>query len=211
MAPRPSLLAFFERSPALVAPELLGWTLRHGKVAVRIVETEAYLGEADPASHAFAGPSNRNRSMFGPPGCCYIYLSYGMHLCLNVVCHEAGQAGGVLIRAGDVISGHALAAERRGRPSDLANGPGRLGQALGLRLDLDGTFLLPDSLRAHAQAAPGPLELEPAEEPVGRIVKGPRVGISKATELPLRFWLEGSRHVSPGRPGPARPKKERRR
>jgi DNA-3-methyladenine glycosylase len=183
---------FFGRSPEVVAPELLGWWLQHGEVTVSIVETEAYLGREDAASHAYPGPTRRNQSMFGAPGRCYIYRIYGMHLCFNVVCHEEGQAGAVLIRAGEVVDGQALAIGRRGRASDLANGPGRLGQALGLDPELDGTCLLE-----------GPLRLSPPEEPVGPIAKGPRVGISKAIELPLRFWLLRSAQVSRGRPGPA--------
>jgi DNA-3-methyladenine glycosylase len=190
-----------------VAPDLLGWTLRQGEVVLRLVETEAYLGGADPASHAYPGPTQRNRSMFGPVGCCYIYLSYGMHLCMNVVCHEPGEAGGVLLRAAEVLEGHDLVQQRRGRASDLANGPGRLGQALGLRLEWDGGSLLPASLSGPPPPPVGPLELQPAKEPVGPIAKGPRVGISKAIELPLRFWLTGSREVSRGRPGPSRPNK----
>lgn len=190
--------AFFERSPELVAPELLGWELQHGEVAVSIVETEAYLGRRDPASHAYSGPTRRNQSMFGPAGCCYIYFSYGMHLCCNVVAHLEGEAGGILLRAGRVIKGRDLAVERRGRSVDLANGPGRLGQALGLDLSLDGTCLL------H-----GPLRLTPPPRsvPPESIRSGPRVGISKAVDLPLRFWLADCPDVSRGRPGPATKKR----
>lgn len=184
---------FFERSPKLVAPELLGWRLRHDDVVVEIVETEAYLGREDAASHAYPGLTKRNQSMFGEPGRCYIYSSYGIHLCFNVVCHQVDQPGAVLVRAAAVLEGHEVVVERRGRDSDLANGPGRLGQALGLDLSLDGSCLLK-----------GPVRLSPPEGPVGPFVKGPRVGISKATELPLRFWLADSRHVSRGRPGPAK-------
>lgn len=164
---------------------------------MRIVESEAYLAAEDAASHAYPGMTARNRSMFGPPGNAYIYRSYGVHLCFNVVCHDPGQAGAVLIRAGEVVAGGEKAAERRGRTTDLANGPGRLGQALELTLALDGTCLLS-----------GPLRLEPASPP-GQILTGPRVGISKAVELPLRFWVKDSPHVSRGRPGPAAAKKKR--
>ncbi len=190
--------AFFQRSPDLVAPELLGWELRHGEVAVTIVETEAYLGRRDPASHAYSGPTRRNQSMFGESGCCYIYFSYGMHLCCNVVAHLEGEAGGILLRAGTVTDGHRIASLRRGRERDLANGPGRLGQALGLDLSLDGTCLLE-----------GPLRLTPSQVPVEveRIQRGPRVGISKAVDLPLRFWLADCPDVSRGRPGPATKKR----
>ncbi len=178
-----------------MGPELLGWRLSHGEVEVEIVETEAYLGlGADEASHAHIGLRARNQSMFGPVGCCYIYKSYGMHLCFNVVCHEPETAGAVLIRAGRVTRGGEHAASARGRESDLANGPGRLGQALGLAAELDGTSLWD-----------GPIQLRPPElgghQP--EISCGPRVGISRAVELPYRFWVEGSPDVSKGRPGPA--------
>jgi DNA-3-methyladenine glycosylase len=158
-----------------------------------IVETEAYLAGEDAASHAFCGPTQRNQSMFGQPGRCYIYRSYGMHLCFNVVCHLPGQAGAVLIRAGEVLQGHPLVVRRRGRTSDLANGPGRLGQALGLEPQLDGTCLLEGPIRL---IAPQPLQQA--------IACGPRVGISKAVDMPLRFWLAGSSEVSRGRAGPAK-------
>jgi DNA-3-methyladenine glycosylase len=206
---------FFARSPALVAPELLGWMLGDGVVALRIVETEAYLALEDPASHAYGGQTRRNRSMFGPPGCCYIYRSYGIHLCFNVVCHEEGTAGAVLVRAAEVKEGHSQAALRRGRASDLANGPGRLGQALGLSLQLDGACLAPptsceQSPLATTHQAPtwhSRLCLHPPQEPVGKIAKGPRVGISKAIDLPLRFWLADSTCLSPGRARSAQGKK----
>lgn len=172
--------------------------MRHDDIVLRIVETEAYLAQEDAASHAYPGLTRRNKSMFGPVGHGYIYRSYGMHLCFNVVCHEEGQAGAVLIRAGEVIEGADRASRRRGRDSDLANGPGRLGQALALTLDLDGTCLLS-----------GPLRLQPPGQPVGPVASGPRIGISKAVDLPLRFWLQGSPHVSKGRPGPAAAKKKR--
>lgn len=190
--------SFFERSPALVAPELLGWVLSHGEVSLKVVETEAYLAREDAASHAYPGLTARNKSMFGLPGHSYIYRSYGMHLCFNVVCHETDGAGAVLIRAGEVIAGAEMAAQRRGRSTDLANGPGRLGQALALSLDLDGICLLS-----------GPIRLQPGDGAAHAIHSGPRVGISKAVDLPLRFWIAGSPHVSKGRPGPAAAKKNR--
>lgn len=183
------------RSPEEVAPALLGWRLSHGAVELEVVETEAYLGEgADEASHAHIGRRPRNLSMFGPVGRCYIYKSYGMHLCFNVVCHQSEQAGAVLIRAGRVLSGSEQAAAARGRESDLANGPGRLGQALQLTLELDGTSLWD-----------GPLRLTPApsDSPVPTVEQGPRVGISRAVDLPYRYWIAGCAEVSKGRPGPA--------
>jgi DNA-3-methyladenine glycosylase len=158
------------------------------------VETEAYLGAQDPASHAFRGPTPRNLSMFGPAARAYVYRSYGMHWCFNVVTGWAGSAGAVLIRAGEVIEGREVAVERRGRNSDLANGPGKLGQALALDRSLDGSNLLE-----------GPLRISPPSAPISseRIAVGPRVGISQAVDLPLRFWIKDSPHVSRGRPGPS--------
>ena len=118
-----------------VAPELLGAVLRHGEVAVRLTEVEAYDGANDPASHAFRGRTPRNAVMFGPPGHLYVYFSYGMHWAANIICGPDGVASGVLLRAGEVIDGVEVARSRRGRATDrdLARGPGRLTQALGIR------------------------------------------------------------------------------
>lgn len=188
--------AFFTRSPVLVAPDLLGWRLAHGEVEVEIVETEAYLGQgADEASHAHIGLRPRNRSMFGPVGRSYIYKSYGMHLCFNVVCHAPAEAGAVLVRAGRVSAGRDCAVASRGRSQDLANGPGRLGQALGLTLELDGTSLWDGAVTLR----PG----SQTDDTDRAVCSGPRVGISKAVDLPYRFWLKNSAEVSKGRPGPA--------
>lgn len=178
---------FFDRSPEVVAPELLGWQLSQGDVSLAIVEVEAYLGAEDPASHAFVGRTPRNQAMSGPTGHGYIYLSYGMHLCFNVVCHRPDQPGAVLIRAGEVTAGRAIVVARRGREDNLANGPGRLGQALGLERSWNGLSL-----------TTGPVQLEPPVGPVHpiQIARGPRVGISKAIEAPLRFWLSTSTQVS---------------
>ncbi len=173
---------------------MLGWRLTHGSVELEIVETEAYLGEgADEASHAHIGPRPRNQSMFGPAGRCYIYKSYGMHLCFNVVCHENEEAGAVLIRAGRLLRGFEQASAARGRDVDLANGPGRLGQALALTPELDGSSLWD-----------GPLTLRPSPpDSVPPTVEcGPRVGISRAVDLPYRFWIADCADVSKGRPGP---------
>jgi DNA-3-methyladenine glycosylase len=157
-----------------------------------IVETEAYDRE-DPASHSFSGPTPRNAVMFGPPGRTYVYLSYGIHWCLNFVCREAGHGAGVLIRALEPTTGLDVMRERR-RQRDvrvLCAGPGRLGQALKITRGLNGLRLdrLPFSLRARS--------CEPS------IVSGPRIGISKAAERPWRFGLAGSAYVS--RPFPAPP------
>jgi DNA-3-methyladenine glycosylase len=173
-----------------VAPLLLGAVLRHGEVAVRIVEVEAYAGERDPASHAFRGPTARTEVMFGPPGHLYLYFSYGMHWAANVVCGPDGTAGGCLLRAGQVVEGIELARGRRhGAPDrDLARGPGRLTQALGLSREHRGLDLF----------AGGPVRLEPGPAGAGEIevATGPRVGVSQAADVPWRFWVAGSRYVS---------------
>ncbi len=188
--------AFFDRPATQVAPELLGcvfWSASPaGRVAVRLVEVEAYEGEADPASHAFRGQTARNAVMFGPPGHAYVYFTYGMHFCVNLVCGPDGRPSAVLLRAGQVIEGAALAAERRPgghRDRDLARGPGRLCQALGIDRGLDGTDV----------CAPGsPLGIGPAPDPpaAAEIRAGPRVGITRAADWPLRFWLDGDAYVS---------------
>jgi DNA-3-methyladenine glycosylase len=187
--------AFFDRPATEVAPDLLGcvfWSAsRAGRVAVRLVEVEAYEGTLDPASHSYRGRTARNAVMFGPPGHAYVYFTYGMHYCVNLVCHRPGDATAVLLRAGQVIEGGTLAAERRGgqRERDLARGPGRLCQALGIDRSLDGT---------DACAAGSRLGIGPAPESVGpaAISAGPRVGITKAADFPLRFWLDGDKYVS---------------
>ena len=146
---------FFSRPATEVAPDLLGCVLWYdspaGRVAVRLVEVEAYQGSSDPASHAFRGQTARNAVMFGPPGHVYVYFTYGMHFCANLVCQPPGQAEAVLLRAGEVVAGDELAAERRLRENgrrpgngrslraiDLARGPARLCQALGIDRGLDG-------------------------------------------------------------------------
>ncbi len=140
-----------------VAPSLLGATLRHGEVAVRLTEVEAYDGPTDPASHAHRGRTARNAIMFGPPGHLYVYFSYGMHWAANVICGPEGHAAGVLLRAGEVVDGIEVARTRRGRASDrdLARGPGRLCAALRLSAEQKGCYLLGD----------GPVRLEPPAEP----------------------------------------------
>lgn len=168
----------------VAAPVLLGAVITDGEVAVRIVEVEAYAGPDDPASHAYRGPGVKNAVMFGPPGHAYVYLSYGMHWCLNVVCHPAGSGGGILLRAGEVVDGAEVALARRGGNPDLARGPGRLGQALGVTMADSGTDL-----------RTGRLRLEPDAEPA-RIATGPRVGVSRAADRPWRFWIEGDPFVS---------------
>ena len=188
--------AFFDRTATDVAPELLGCVFWSdgpaGRVAVRLVEVEAYEADADPASHAFRGRTARNAVMFGPPGHAYVYFTYGMHFCVNLVCGPNGRASAVLLRAGQVVDGSELAAERRPghRDRDLARGPGRLCQALAIDRSLDGADV----------CAPGsPLGIGPAPAPpaAADICAGPRVGITKAADWPLRFWLAGDVYVSP--------------
>ena len=168
-----------------VASALIGATLRVDGVGGMIVETEAYDGE-DPASHSHAGPTARNASMFGQPGHAYVYRSYGIHWCLNLVCREPGHGAGVLIRAIEPLFGLDAMRARRGvdEPRLLCAGPGRLCQALGVDRRHDG---LPVD-------AP-PFELTPAAEPLP-VVRGPRIGISKAVDVDWRFALRGSRFLS---------------
>lgn len=179
-----------------VAPRLLGARLTSSvggaDVTVRLTEVEAYEGADDPASHAFRGTTARNAVMFGPPGFLYVYFVYGMHWCANVVCGPVGLANAVLIRAGEVVEGEHVAAGRRPaarRSADLARGPARLAQALGLTRDDNGTDLLaPDStVRLDLPRVPAPA-------PVWAV--GPRVGVAVAAEAPLRFWLPGEPSVS---------------
>jgi DNA-3-methyladenine glycosylase len=168
-----------------VARALIGATLLVDGVGGRIVETEAY-DQADPAAHTFGGPTKRNASMFGPSAHAYVYRSYGLHWCLNLVCREPGHGAGVLIRAIEPTAGLDVMARRRGLadPRLLCAGPGRVGQALGITLAHNGLPL-----------ARAPFHVAAAEAPV-QIVAGPRIGISKAVECPWRFGLAGSKFVS---------------
>lgn len=176
---------FFGRSVHEVAPDLIGCTLAVGPTAGVIVETEAYDAD-DPACHAFGGPTPRNQVLFGPPGVAYVYLSYGVHSLLNAVAEPEGSAAAVLIRALEPTDGIELMRDRRGRPDELCSGPGRLTQALGVGLDLNG-----------APITKPPFEiLEPAPGARPRVVAGTRIGISKGVELPWRYCAEGSRFAS---------------
>lgn len=188
---------FYLDPPAMVAKNLLGKLLTRkfeGKTLIgRIVETEAYLGEDDPASHSFAGQTSRNQVLFGPPGRAYVYFIYGMHYCLNVSCQPAGQAGGVLFRALEPVSGLAEMARLRRLPPGasprlLTSGPGKLCQALAItRAEHNGINLTnPDSDLHIADDGFRPT----------RIAATPRIGISKAARLPLRFLVAGSAFVS---------------
>jgi DNA-3-methyladenine glycosylase len=183
---------FFDRSVHEVARELIGYELAIGETAGVIVETEAYEA-GDPACHAYIGRTTRNEVLFGPPGHAYVYLSYGIHSLLNFVTEPEGSASAVLIRALEPTMGIELMRERRGRDEagELCSGPGKLTEALGVGLSLNGADLLEP-----------PFELrEPAGEWAGvEVVTGPRIGITKAAELPWRYCVKGSRYVS--RPWP---------
>lgn len=179
-----AIIDFAQDSP-LVARNLIGMVLTVGGVGGIIVETEAYDRE-DPASHSFAGETPRNAVMFGPPGRAYVYLSYGIHWCLNFVCREAGHGAGVLIRALEPTTRVSRMARRRGQraPRLLCSGPGRVGQALAITRALNGKRL----------DAP-PFQLAPGIKPAG-IACGPRIGISKAIHRPWRFGLQDSPFLS---------------
>jgi DNA-3-methyladenine glycosylase len=245
---------FFDRPATEVAPDLLGCILWHaspaGLVATRLVEVEAYRGSIDPASHSFRGRTARNAVMFGPPGHAYVYFSYGMHYCVNLVCEPVGNAEAVLIRAGAVVAGAELARRRRyglpdadtasahgarpgaattgargsgtapgrepgapgrrrprSRDRDLARGPGRLCQALGIDRSLDGA----DVCGSGGSLGIGPPDAagQPVAATASTIASGPRVGISRAADRPWRYWLAGDGHVSvyrPAKPRDTRPK-----
>jgi DNA-3-methyladenine glycosylase len=200
---KPLSRAFFDRDPRIVARELLGKILvrRHGQhiLAGRIVETEAYLGADDPAAHSAAGRTLRNAVLFGPPGHAYIYFIYGNHYCLNVSCLREGDAGGVLFRALEPLAGLADMARFRhlevadattsAQLKSLTSGPGRLAQAFAItRLRDNGKDM----------TSPRKSDLYIAEDDFkpGRILEGPRVGITKAVEHPLRYILAANRFVS---------------
>lgn len=192
----------FDQSADAVAPLLLGGILRFGQVAIRITEVEAYLGETDPASHAFKRPTPRCMTMFGPSSHLYVYASYGIHRAGNLVCSPDGHAGGVLLRGGEVIDGYEVARRRRGSKvldAALARGPGNLGQAMGLDLELNGA-----EVRQGKTSNPSRLPVlhfQRASESVD-FVAGKRIGISKNVDAPLRFWIPGDPTVSTPRGRP---------
>jgi DNA-3-methyladenine glycosylase len=171
--------SFYARGTVEVARDLLGKVIRHGPASARIVETEAYLGIGDAAAHSARGPTPRTKVIFGPPGHVYVYLIYGMHYCLNIVAEPKGTAGCVLIRA----------VEPMGAVADAAcssNGPGKLTRALGITLDHYGVDL-----------TRGPITLHPPTDQASfEIGISPRIGISQAADLPLRFFIRGNRFVS---------------
>jgi DNA-3-methyladenine glycosylase len=185
--------AFYDRSVHDVARDLVGCVVRHGETAGRIVEVESYH-EEEPASHAFAGLTARTEVLFGPPGLAYVYRSYGIHAMLNAVSEPDGVGAGVLIRALEPLEGIPLMHERRRVDSErlLCSGPGKLTQALGIWLDLNGTPL----------TGGGPIEMLPREGHVPEIVDGVRIGITKAVDLPWRF-IDATRVQWVSRPLPA--------
>ncbi|WP_217560380.1 DNA-3-methyladenine glycosylase [Paenibacillus sp. GbtcB18] len=180
--------SFLERDTVTVAKELLGCELvrqtEAGLIRVAITETEAYQGSDDPASHACRAVTPRNRLMFGEVGRLYVYLIYGMHLCINVVAHEPGGVGAVLLRAARPLEGlEQIRGNRGGAPDrNLLNGPGKLAQGLGITRDLNGCDLLAEP--------PQGLALKRGAPPAGPILVTPRIGITKAVDYPWRFVAE---------------------
>ena len=182
---RPLKRAFFARSVHEVAPDLIGATLLVNGVGGIIVEVEAYH-HTDPAAHSFRGPTPRNQVMFGPPGFTYVYRSYGIHWCVNFVCEKEGSASAVLIRALEPTHGIPAMRRRRGMHDDrsLCSGPGKLTEALAITSKHNGLALDTPPIALHARTS------EPD------ILAGPRIGITKAVELPWRYGLKGSKFLS---------------
>jgi len=182
---KPLKRAFFARSVLEVAPDLIGATLLLNGTGGIIVEVEAYH-HTDPAAHSFRGPTPRNLVMFGPPGFLYVYRSYGIHWCMNIVCEAEGSASAVLIRALQPTDGLALMRRRRGVPDDraLCSGPGKLTEALGVTIAHNGLAL--DTPPFAMFARRGDVE----------VVTGVRIGLTKAVELPWRYGLKGSKFLS---------------
>jgi DNA-3-methyladenine glycosylase len=188
---------FYERPSTELAPLLLNKVLRSGDRSARIVEVEAYGGSEDPASHAYRGPTRRNATMFGPAGGLYVYFTYGMHWCANVVCGHEGEGVAVLLRAGAPLSGveemwAARPAARRER--DLANGPAKLCQALGIDGGRDGV----DLTRPGSEV----VLVDDGHAPPRRPGRSPRIGISVAVDRPWRWYVPDEPHVSRARTAP---------
>jgi DNA-3-methyladenine glycosylase len=191
--------AFFDRPVLEIAPDLLGRVLvRHtddGPIELRLTEVEAYDGPNDPGSHAYRGRTDRNAVMFGPPGHTYVYFTYGMWHCLNLVCGPEGRASGILLRAGEVIEGAALARAHRPtsrKDADLAQGPARLATALAVDRGLNGCDACSDG---------GPFRvLTGTPPPPAAIRTGPRTGVGgEGAAHPWRYWIDGDPTVSPYR------------
>ncbi|GAB3847250.1 DNA-3-methyladenine glycosylase [Nesterenkonia populi] len=214
-----ALTELFDAHALELAPRLLGSRLSvttdEGTVTVRITEVEAYGDQGeDPGAHGYNGQTPRNASLFGPPRHAYVYRSYGIHFCLNLVSHAAG-AGGVLLRAGETLEGRELAVARRGGKDTgvkLLSGPGRLGQGLGVDLSMDGSPVeILDEIPAPlpVPSAGARFTLAPSEQPLQaeEISAGPRVGVSGeggTASYPWRFWVAAERSVSPYRPSAPR-------
>ena len=189
MKPRPLLPGFFARTADQVAPELLGAIIvsRIGPrpTSGRIIETEAYLGRVDPASHGYQLRRHaRNEALYGPAGSWYVYLSYGVHWCINLVCGPPGEGQAVLIRALEPLEGIPVMRRRRSRDAkeELCSGPGKLSQALGVSLRVNGVLMPESRLTVHPAL----------EVPANGIQRTPRIGITKAVDWPLRFLLAKS-------------------
>lgn len=184
--------AFFDRSPRQVAPDLIGCTLLHNGVGGRIVETEAYERD-DPACHAFGGPTARNAPLFGPPGIAYVYLCYGIHTMFNVVTDRGGIAAAVLVRALEPTDGIETMRTRRGMSTGdlpdrrLCSGPGKLCEALAIELAASGTSAIEEPYRLLGR---------PRGTRSPKVIAGPRIGLTRAVELPWRYCLAGSPYVS---------------
>ncbi len=200
MTPLPR--SFLARPVLSVTPDLLGCIFSYGGVSLRITEVEAYDGENDPASHAFRGPTARTAVMFGPPGHLYVYFTYGMHYCANVVTGREGAASAVLLRAGEVVAGHEIAAARRPgiRARDWARGPARLTRTMGLKREENGLDMCAGDVGTAFTAG--------ADVDASRIRTGPRVGVSgpggDGVGYPWRFWLDSEPTVSVYRAAVAR-------
>ncbi|MGK5534174.1 DNA-3-methyladenine glycosylase [Streptomyces sp. URMC 129] len=200
-AGRPLPRDFFDRPVLEVAPDLLGRTLVRtlpdGEIALRLTEVEAYAGEADPGSHAFRGRTARNASMYGPPGHVYVYFTYGMWHCMNLVCGPPGHASAVLVRAGEILTGTALARARRPAArtdAELARGPARLATALDVDRTLDGEDICGPAQDAHLRILHG------TPVPERSIRTGPRTGVGgDGATRPWRFWIAEDPTVSPYR------------
>lgn len=189
---RPLSRKFFQRSSVSVARDLIGCYLSHGALVARIVETEAYLGDgSDPASHAHGGETDRNRVMFGPPGRIYVYRSYGIHYCVNVVCGDRPPQA-VLLRAAEAVAGTSLMRRNRGLTSEtpvsaILRGPGNLCKAMGITIAHNGESLLGSAFSIHAPAR---------SDVLFEVGISSRIGISKAVDHPYRFFILDNSHVS---------------
>lgn len=189
--------SFYSRGAAQVARDLLGCYLVHdcpeaGRTMGRVVETEAYLSQGDPACHAARGMTRRNRVMFGPPGIAYIYFTYGMHYCFNVVTTGEGIPEAVLIRALEPLEGVDIMVARRGKTKlkELCSGPGKLVQAMGIKLEENESDLVSGPIRFYRDSA------SPEAKGPREIVATSRIGISSGEDLPLRFYIAGSPWIS---------------